>query len=383
MERVDVVVAGCGVVGLACAWQLARRGVKVAALDRGPVGQGTSATSFAWANASTKTAFEPYHRLNAAGLAAYDALAAEHGAAAIGLHGRGSLQWAPAENDLLVAGLQDAYETLRRWNYPVEWLDRVAIAARWPALLLVEDIVGVFCGTERWIDVPRLLGWLAADFRRLGGTLLEHRGITSVRREGGRIAAVGTSAGEVETRALLIAAGIDTPTLAALATGDAALAKAFPLQVSPGFLVETTPVAAAKPLDVLLWAADEDGLHLQSSPRGGLLLGAGDIDEWVGEGDRPAVIEKATAALVERARSWLPAIETTGLRASGKVGRRPMPADGYSILGPLAEAPGAWVAVTHSGVTLALEIGRLLAEEIATGAMPGALAPFRPNRFAL
>ncbi|MGE3969338.1 MAG: FAD-dependent oxidoreductase, partial [Dongiaceae bacterium] len=69
MERVDVVVAGCGVVGLACAWQLARRGLKVAAVDRGRFGQGTSATSFAWANASTKTAFEPYHRLNAAGLA--------------------------------------------------------------------------------------------------------------------------------------------------------------------------------------------------------------------------------------------------------------------------------------------------------------------------
>jgi glycine/D-amino acid oxidase-like deaminating enzyme len=383
MERVDVVVAGCGVVGLACAWQLVRRGLKVAAVDRGRFGQGTSATSFAWANASTKTAFEPYHRLNAAGLAGYNALAAEHGAAAIGLHGRGSLQWAPAGNDLLAGQLQDAYETLRGWNYPVEWLDRVAIAARWPALLLVEDMVGLFCGTERWVDLPCLLAWLAADFRRLGGVLLENRPIAAVRRDGGRIAAIETAAGEIETGRLLIAAGIDTPKLAALATGDATLAEEFPLQVSPGFLVETTPVAAAKPLDVLLWAADEDGLHLQPSPRGGLLLGAGDIDDWVGDGDRPAVIEKATAALVERARGWLPALETTGLTASGKVGRRPMPADGYSILGPLAEAPGAWVAVTHSGVTLALEIGRLLAEEIATGDMPAALAPFRPGRFAL
>jgi glycine/D-amino acid oxidase-like deaminating enzyme len=37
--------------------------------------------------------------------------------------------------------------------------------------------------------------------------------------------------------------------------------------------------------------------------------------------------------------------------------------------------------VTHSGVTLALAIAELLAEEIATGAKTAALAPFRPERF--
>lgn len=383
MERADVVVAGCGIVGLACAWQLACRGLKVAAIDRGRFGAGTSATTFAWANASTKTDFEPYHRLNAAGLAAYNALAAEVGSAAIGLHGRGSLQWAPAANRVLAARLERDYDLLRTWDYPVEWLDRIEIAARWPDLSLVEDIVGIFCRAERWVEVPRLLAWLVAEFRRHGGSLLEDRPVTSLRHTGDRIAAVGTPAGEIETGALLIAAGIDTPALAALAVGDPTLADSFPLRAVPGFLVETSPVAAAKSLDILLWAAAEDGLHLQPSPRGGLLLGAGDIDEWVGDGDRPAIIEKAVAALLERARSWLPAFDTTALEATGRVGRRPMPADGYSILGPLAAAPGAWVATTHSGVTLALEIGRLLAEEIATGRPPVELEPFRPSRFGL
>ena len=57
------------------------------------------------------------------------------------------------------------------------------------------------------------------------------------------------------------------------------------------------------------------------------------------------------------------------------------PADDHSILGPLKDAPGVYVAATHSGVTLALAIAELLAEEITSGMAPAALAPFHPARF--
>jgi glycine/D-amino acid oxidase-like deaminating enzyme len=40
------------------------------------------------------------------------------------------------------------------------------------------------------------------------------------------------------------------------------------------------------------------------------------------------------------------------------------------------------VAVSHSGVTLAPVLGRLVAKEVADGAPDGLLAPFRPDRFA-
>ena len=58
-----------------------------------------------------------------------------------------------------------------------------------------------------------------------------------------------------------------------------------------------------------------------------------------------------------------------------------MPADGQSIVGRLPGAPGLYVAVTHSGVTLAAHLSRLIAAELTTGTPPADLAPYRPARF--
>jgi glycine/D-amino acid oxidase-like deaminating enzyme len=58
-----------------------------------------------------------------------------------------------------------------------------------------------------------------------------------------------------------------------------------------------------------------------------------------------------------------------------------MPADGQSIVGHLPAAPGLYVAVTHSGVTLATHLSRLIATEVTTGTPAAELAPYRPDRF--
>ena len=61
--------------------------------------------------------------------------------------------------------------------------------------------------------------------------------------------------------------------------------------------------------------------------------------------------------------------------------RAPMPADGQSIVGRLPGAPGLYVAVTHSGVTLAAYLSRLIATELTTDTALDDLAPYRPARF--
>jgi glycine/D-amino acid oxidase-like deaminating enzyme len=43
---------------------------------------------------------------------------------------------------------------------------------------------------------------------------------------------------------------------------------------------------------------------------------------------------------------------------------------------------GLYLAVSHSGVTVAPALGRLVADEVATQAPDGLLASFRPARFA-
>ena len=49
-----------------------------------------------------------------------------------------------------------------------------------------------------------------------------------------------------------------------------------------------------------------------------------------------------------------------------RVGMRPMPADGQPIVGPLPSHPGGYLAVMHSAVRLAPEVGRRIAAELAS-----------------
>ncbi|HEX9228669.1 MAG TPA: D-amino-acid oxidase, partial [Arthrobacter sp.] len=55
---------------------------------------------------------------------------------------------------------------------------------------------------------------------------------------------------------------------------------------------------------------------------------------------------------------------------------------GEPVLGELGQVPGCFVAFTHSGATLGLIAGELLAGEILTGAKHPLLATFRPGRFS-
>ena len=59
-----------------------------------------------------------------------------------------------------------------------------------------------------------------------------------------------------------------------------------------------------------------------------------------------------------------------------------MPLDGYPIMGFANEAPNMYIALTHSGVTLAPLLSQLAMLEICDGAtVDSVLAPYRLDRF--
>jgi glycine/D-amino acid oxidase-like deaminating enzyme len=63
------------------------------------------------------------------------------------------------------------------------------------------------------------------------------------------------------------------------------------------------------------------------------------------------------------------------------MGRKPIPADGEPVLGRIDEIERLWVAFTHSGATLGLISGELLAYEIVTSKPHPMLADFNARRF--
>jgi glycine/D-amino acid oxidase-like deaminating enzyme len=64
------------------------------------------------------------------------------------------------------------------------------------------------------------------------------------------------------------------------------------------------------------------------------------------------------------------------------VGPKPIPAGGEPVLGELDQIRDYYVAFSHSGATLGLIVGELLAGEIAAGERHPMLEPFRPGRFS-
>ena len=58
-----------------------------------------------------------------------------------------------------------------------------------------------------------------------------------------------------------------------------------------------------------------------------------------------------------------------------------MPIDGFPVIGSSPKAPNVYLALTHSGVTLAPVIAQTAVMEIMDGANVEFLRNYRPNRF--
>lgn len=359
-----IVVVGAGVLGASVAWHLARRGASPTVVEAGRPGHGTSGASFAWVNAQDK---QPagYFALNAEGVVAYPALAA-----ALGddwYHPGGDLIVAIGE---AVAPLDERIARHRALDYPVRRLDRPAVAALEPDLVPpAGDLVAAHFETEAWIDAPvfveRLLGAaLAAGARTVRGT------VVGFETAGGRVTAVRTADGDrVAADIVVLAAGPATERLAAT------LGVTVPMAPTPGLLAVTAPTTVR-----IAHVVHTGDVAIRGAGAGRLMLSSRELDASL-DPDIRALDPDAEPAteLLARARRVIPALRDTEI-AVARIGVRSISTDGLPVTGFAPDVEGCYVLVSHSGVTLAPVLGRLVADEVLGGAAP-ALAPYRPLRF--
>lgn len=360
----DVAVIGAGVVGACAAHALARGGARVIVLEAGRAGHGTSGTTFAWVNSARKEP-EVYHRLNAAGMAAHQTLAAELGGE-IGYHGGGSLEWAEDAHEQ--KELEARVARLAARGYAAEWISRAQALVLEPGLAIpagVERVV--FYAADGWVDVPRLIQRLLEAARVCGAEIREATP-AGLRARGDHLT-VTAGAAEIAARSMVACVGPGT------ASFLSPLGVTLPVGRVPGLLAVTS--APAAPLARVVHAP---GVHLRPHPGGGLLLGAPDVDRLVDETTSPADLARHARPLLERAARVFPAARDVRL-VEARAGVRPMPGDGQTIAGRIPGFASAWVLATHSGVTLGPLLGHALAAEILGTAPAVDLSPFRPERF--
>ena len=169
----DAVVIGGGIIGCSSAFWLARRGMTVALLERGRIAEGTTGNSFAWINATSKTADEPYHRLNALGASVYRELAAEFGEDALGLDASGMLNVVRRGDEAAYATVRDQAARLQSYGYPCAWVDAEALSAMEPHLALSADSEALYALADACLDAPKFARFLADQATALGCDVLE------------------------------------------------------------------------------------------------------------------------------------------------------------------------------------------------------------------
>ena len=381
--EVSVAVVGAGIVGLAVADAVSRAGVKVTVLERGALAGGTTNNTFSWLNATSKTESEAYHRLNAAGAAAWRALARKAGEELIGLHPCGMIEWVDGANEEARADLERRADRLAAWGYPARRVDRSELEAMEPHMAVPPEASGIHAFADGWLDPPKAASFLAQRIRDHGGRILEGCAARGVVRKEGAIVAVETDEQPCGANRVVIATGPDTASVLADLSGNESFRTRSHVNAVPGAIVQTPPTAPFQWVRSVVYSEYYGSLHIRPAANGGLLLGGDDTDDWLANGHDEATMQRIEEHLLERARMLIPDLpvhQWVG-KCSRRVGVRPMPSDGHSIIGAVPGAPDVFVAATHSGITLAPIIGECLAEIILGGQIPELIASFTYDRF--
>ena len=170
----DVVVVGGGVIGCTSAFYLARKGLKVAVIERDHLACGTTSKSFAWINGTSKTTDEKYHRLNARGLAAYCELAEEFGEVALGLNPSGSLNIVRKSDVTGHAIVKKQAQILETYGYPSTWVDRNALSTMEPHFNLPDDAEALYAMGDHCLNAPHFVEFLASKVHSSGGSVFQN-----------------------------------------------------------------------------------------------------------------------------------------------------------------------------------------------------------------
>jgi D-amino-acid dehydrogenase len=412
-----VAVVGAGVVGLACAWELRRRGAEVVVLERASVGTGVSRGNTGWVSPSLTYPLpgpgmlrEGLRQLVTGGdafvlrprvdpefvgwlwrfrrncsRARFDA-----GVRALLALNRRTLELFDAYRDagvafemhtagLVVAARTPAglelyrrtFQRLRELGYDggsIDELDARQLVALEPALDRARVAAGLHARVDRFVRPEQLTAGLAERLRADGVEIHEGCELRTLTYQAG-VWALESSCGPVRAGRVVVAAGLPTAPLLRR------LGVRLPLMGARGYSV-TIPGRGTPPRHALYLAEAKLGLSpFEAGVRiaGVFELGASSDNVVAGVGER----------LLAAARPYLAGWQP---EADGPVdawaGLRPSTPDGLPLIGALPGLDGIYLATGHGmlGVTLAPATANLLAPLVLEGRVAPELTLFDPAR---
>jgi L-2-hydroxyglutarate oxidase LhgO len=371
MDRIDAVVVGAGVIGLAVGRALARRGLDTVVLEREPTfGTSTSSRHSEVIHAGLYDAPGSLKaRLCVAGRRMLYAYAEAHG---VGHRRCGKLVVATAPQQL------PALEAIagRAHDNGVEglaWLEGTAARVLEPALDAVAALHSTVTGI---VDSHGLMLAYLGDLEAAGGALARSSPLldASATRDGFELAVGGAAPMHVGARVLVNAAGLHAPLVARRIRGLDAAQLPVPRFAKGNYLA----LKGRSPFGRLIYPVPEPGglgVHLTLDLAGQARFGP-DV-EWLSTDDPDAIdyaVDPARIGRFEAAiRRWWPGLPEDALQPA-YAGARPKlqlpggPAADFAIEGPAAHGVPGLVnlfGIESPGLTASLAIAETVLERLA------------------
>ena len=365
-----VAVIGGGVIGVSSAYHLARSGAKVCLVTEGSLASGASGRSLSWLN-SAAIRSEHYHRLRMVGIDRYRTLFARH-PNQDWLRFDGGLNWQSCDEAEAVSKIH-AHQLAQGYDSHLVTPDEVEVQIPGVDPAAIPAKGAIWNPGEGWVDLPSLINHLSEDLVGRGGELITNTGEATVTTNGGRVSGVTTERhGVIEVDAVLLATGAKTPSMVAQ------FGATIPDATTRALLVRTRPVQTQ-----LRAVLNTPRVSVRPTPDGGLAVDSDWTEPHIevrrdGTSRVPAEIVEQLLAEASRVLAGSPLLtaDTQG------IGPKPIPGDGEPVLGRLGDISGLHIAFTHSGATLALIVGELLAQQIISGQPHPLLRPYSPHRFS-
>jgi D-hydroxyproline dehydrogenase subunit beta len=351
----ECLIIGAGLIGASLAFRLSQAGVAVRVLEAGLPASEASGRSFGWINASFYLS-PAHHQLRADAIAAHHRLSRDLPGS--GHRWGGALWWEETG-----PGFDAMAGALRALGYPVEALSRADVARREPSLAVLPERALLF-PAEGAVDAADLTRTLLRAAASHGAEVMTGVGVTGLIQSGGQVLGAETTLGPLRSETVVLAAGVGAAALLAR------VGLHLPMLHRPGVMLRSQPVSLR--LAHILVTPDQE---IRQDACGRLLAPAvagHQSDTGAGVADMSAMAG-ATLARLGRLFGLL------DLRAE-RVGHalRPVPGDGLPAYGPVKGCPGLWLAVMHSGVTLAPLVAEHMAAQIlGQGSVP---TDFLPDR---
>jgi glycine oxidase len=367
----DAVVIGAGVIGLACAWRAAERGLSVLVLERSEPGAGASGVAAGMLAPVTEADFgeEELLRLNLASRELWPGFAAE-------LEERTGLPTFFREcGALVVAAERDDLGELRRLH---GYQERLGLDSAWlpprecrrlEPSLAPRVSGGILAPQDAKVDPGAVLRALRAALEGAGGELVEGAEVSGLVLEGERVTGIRTADGrEQRAEQVVVAAGPWSPALDPAGEGP-------PIRPVKGQIIGLR----------VRGAGQEPVERIVRSPRC-YLLGRGDGRMVLGatveeQGFDTRLTAGGIHRLLEAAWEVVPEVEELEL-VYARAGLRPGTPDNAPMVGRDLREGVIWATGHYrNGVLLAPVTARAVAALLAGEEAPAELERFSPGRF--